>query len=509
VEPHRYYGVTAVRRSLLDLLFGKAVTALSTLAATLLLARELRTDEYAAYVAFVAIVSLVALVSTAGIQQALARYLPELRQANRGREMYTLMFTGLVLQMLILLTVTGGVIGIGSTAAAAFGLTAWSALLPWYLAVGFVRHMVIVLSVTLESLLWQRTAQLSLAFGGLVKLAAIAWLTWQGGLDLVAVIALEFAGESIALLWLVGGLLWRWRTDPSRAAPGSGWWPESRRRVTAYGAWAFLHGMARGGTGSPTARLLAARLLNDFGVAAFGFADRLADLMRRFLPMRLFVGVVRPVINARYTATRDFSDIAALANLGVRINMVILGLGVALLVAVGAPLFGWLTAGKYPEAGALLAAFCVLLMVESVQGALELLANAVEENRALFRANAPLVVALMLAVPLALNFGPMGLVIARIAGFAGSTWMVIRALRKRGYRYELDLGHATLVTVYVAVSALAGSMVYEYSGSLVAGGSAAAAVYGLANWLRIPLDPTDITTLLRLRRSRARPATAD
>ncbi len=73
-------------------------------------------------------------------------------------------------------------------------------LVRWYCLVGFLRINANFVTGALESLLWQRETQYSTAVVGLCKLALVAAVVWQGGMDLRDLVAIEVITELMLLV---------------------------------------------------------------------------------------------------------------------------------------------------------------------------------------------------------------------------------------------------------------------------------------------------------------------
>ena len=98
----------------------------------------------------------------------------------------------------------------GDSLAVLLKLNDWSWILGTYLIVGFFHIMVFFAAATLESLLWQKQSQYSMAAGALMRLVGVFYLIANNNLDLQTLVILELvteAGNTVVLgeVELIGG----------------------------------------------------------------------------------------------------------------------------------------------------------------------------------------------------------------------------------------------------------------------------------------------------------------
>lgn len=478
----QHYNLAKVRASLAHFLLGKSLTAVSSITTLLLIARALPIPHFAAYAVFQAVVNLIGLLTTFGIGQTVVRYVPELRAANNNLPMYRLISRGIATR--------GAVIGI-ALALAWLSVTWWAPLvnledwLPWlagYLLVGWFRLMNMFISRALESLLWQKLTQYSLASGSMLRLAAVTWLAWDHSLTLENVILMELAGEGLSFSFMLIGFLRSWRADPHRGEGDVEWGMQNRARMRKFGLWGYLQSLATLLYGGAPNRVAASTLLGASDVGVFGFVDNLADYGRKFLPTRMLHGIIRPVFFARYSQTGDFGELIGFANLTFRISLLALGLPAVILLAAGYPLLSWLTAGKYGEAAYLVSGFMLVLAVESLRSQLELLTQAIERNEIFLFSNLALSSSILVAVALLNWLGLWAFVVGAFVGNVLSLVVIQLWLRKVGLRFHLDLWLTFKSVLGVVLSGGLG-MLLSNAVSPVAGAIVGVTFFVVFSWL--------------------------
>ncbi|MCG8426018.1 MAG: lipopolysaccharide biosynthesis protein [Chromatiales bacterium] len=500
----RHYSLSAVSRSLRHFLVGKTFAMVCAFAVLFLLAGILEPGEYAVYVSLQALVILIGRVSGLGVQKAMLRYLPELRATENSLGAYRLLWQGTLLRFILIGLVMLGAALFLPALGRTFGLDAWLWLIPWYLLVGYLRLMNHWIASMLESFLWQREAQYSIALGGLVKLVGV--LLFASQLDLTIVVIIEFTSEAIVLLLLGYSWATRWRKDPARLTGTRTWWQENRGRALRFGFWGFLQNQSGLLYGSAPNRLVAAHFLPSAEVALFGLADNLINQVRRFMPTQLFISIIRPVALARFSTTQDFSKVSWIANLAYRLNLSLLVLGIALMVTVGEPLFAWLTDGKYPSAAWLVAGLLILMATEGMRTMVELMAQAVERNQMLFLSNLIQSASLLLAIPLVQWIGLWGLVVANIVGTVLANLVMIVHLRHGGYAFNMNLGRVAMIITYGILSTLLGWWLATAGVHFLLTGTAITALYAILCLWKPPLESDERELILKLVKQRI-PAT--
>lgn len=448
----KHYGRPAARRSLRHFLVGKGFKTVGTLATLVILARWLETSEYAAYISLKALIEVARPFTSIGATAVLVRFLPELRASGNSRAAYRLLGYGLAIRLVSVLFFIGIALPFLPQIGVAFSLNDWLWLIPWALALGLLDYITYTLSQSMESFLWQKEAQYSLATGNLVSMVIVLVLGLTGHLTVASALLAEGIGLGIALVWLTVGLYGRWEADEDRGEGDAGWLVRNRGRLLRFGAWTFGLNLTTVGYGPGPNRLLVAYNLPAADVAVFGFAGQIANLARRLMPTRMIASMIRPLLLARFASSGDFARLVSMINLVYRINLVILVLPIGALIVGGAPLLNWLTAGKYGDAAPLLAGMLLVLVSEGMRSMLELIVQAVEKNHILAGSNVVQSVSLLLAIPFIAALGPWALVVSNMVGTVMANMVLVVWLARYGYRFTLTWGPVSQVVAYTVAA---------------------------------------------------------
>ena len=480
----KHYGLNAVRSTLRHFLLGKVFTSISSVAVLLLLARELSIPDYAIYILIQAVILIVGLVSSFGINQSVMRYVPSLRAEGNNRAMYSLIFISLPIRALAIACVLSAVWWLQPHMVSWLNMGEWSWLLPWCLFMGWLRLLSFFLSQILESLLWQKSSQYSLALTSLIKLLMLIVMISYTDISFKDALMIDLIGEGLAVILLLSALTYGWRDDGERHNGNNKWFVEHRKRVFRYGMWSYFQTISNGLYGSAPNRLFAARFMSTIDLGLFGFVSALTDLGRRYLPTRMLHGMIRPLFFSKLINNSSFRELVQMADFNFRVSLLLLVIPALVLVTAGYPILNWLTNDKYGVAAYLLAAFLCVLALESFWSQIELLAQAVERNHLLVIGNILLSLSLLMALPMVSFLGLWSLVIANIIGnIAAITWIVL-SLTREGFPLVIEWKLTLRILILFGVSSVTGLLFNQQFQTLMTGNiiSLSLMVLGLIIW---------------------------
>ncbi|MBZ0069830.1 MAG: hypothetical protein K8F26_13575 [Thiobacillus sp.] len=497
----RHYDASKVRRSLAHFLTGKAFTAVSTLLVLLLLARALPKADYAILIVFEALIALTGMVASFGINQTLLRYVPELRATNNGLALYRLIRNALFSRAWVFGLAVIGLAGMGAWLAGWLGFSDRIDLFPWFLLAGWMGLMWFLLAQVMESLMWQKTSQYTIAVTAALRLLLLGVSYARGEADLVRVVMIEIVCHGITLALLLLGMWHNQRQDPFRHAGSLAWFKKNRTRISRYALSGYGFSLSTLLYGSQPNRAISARFLPPPAMGDYGFADSLANLFRRFLPSALLIGFIRPLYFARYAETGQLNYLERMANLIFRVNLIFLSGVVLALLFFGGPALDVLTAGKYGGTVYLVAAMLGVLALESLQIQHVLLCQTLERNGLLIYSNLILSGSLLVALPLFPAIGAWAIVLANLVGNLLAIAFIRIRLASTGQAFGLDSLLILRALLSIGLAAGLGYQIQHASG-LMAGGVAAIAVWLLLIGLLRPFSVEEINQLLGLLRRR-------
>lgn len=435
------YGAARIRRGVSFLVVGKAATAVAGIGTFILLVRVLPVEQFAAYSILFALVELVEAITGAGLNQILSRYVPELFVEHRKHVLRRLVAGALALRFGILAVFLAVVYVLAPTIAPLIGLTDWEWAVRAYLAVVLVRVAATTLFGILESMLHQAVAQLGFSLVAVLRFVLLAVAASQGSLDLETVIVIELVTDIAGFGVMSIGTIRAIRRDAvSDRGRDEGWVRANIRRMTEFAVKGYLQHLLILPYGGSTNRILVGASLSSGDVALFGFAQSVADLLERYLPVKLLAGVIRPVLTARYVRDRRFSDLEMAANLIFKLNATLVCLAAVVVYSGGQPMLALVTGGKYSEAGVgILLLMCALVLMYSVRFMLDHVCHAVEQNGPLMWSNALITSSILPGIAMLPSLGVYALPLANVVGLLIGTWVLVRRLRVAGFHYHHDM----------------------------------------------------------------------
>lgn len=432
-----HYSLRNIRRSAGHFLLGKAGSAALTFTAFALTARLLGTGQYGTYAALIAAVELALSLSTLGMDWATGRFLPEYRvRAGRAQLARFVAATGGLQAGVLLLAALG--LALGAEALAARMGLADAMLLQLYAAVLATEGIARVLrDQMLGLLLAQRAAQVATVMRGAVLVALLLAAplldgTAASALRYVAVAELAAAGAGLLLgAAALVRIVRRHAPDPAPTGTPA-WQPPSWRRVAAIARDAYASMLLLIPAGGAVLTLTLGAIAGAPAAGAFGFVRGLTEQVRRFLPIELFLGLIRPGIVSRYAQHRDFAALNRQIALVFAVS-VLAALPVLALLMAQAPLVARFIGGApFAEAGPLLAVWSVSLLLFTHRRALEVVANTAERSAACIVGSAVLAVSPLAMAALLWAGAPVPVALAAPLladlGFSGVVaWLLHRA----------------------------------------------------------------------------------
>ena len=411
-----HYSLDNLRHSLRHFFIGKAASAIIALLLMVLLARWLPKEDYAVYVSLQALLVIVSYVTSFGINQSLLRYIPELRVAGNNLPLYRMVVRSLLARFIA--------IGLGFFVIWTllpwlgrwFNLSRWQDWVSVYLLVGWLRLFGQFLGRIMETLLWQKQSQYSQAAGSFIRLVAIALAATYATVDIPTLFVIELASEGLIVMFLAAGYVRQWRADSNRNEGDPDWWHTHRVRSRRYALWSYLSTLTSVLANSAPYRLVAAKMLLPEGVALYGFASGVSDMLNRYTPTRLMQSTIRSVLVARFAETSNRDDLIAKLSLNFRANALMLSIFAALTLSSAHPVLDWLTHGKYANADMLLASLIGILLLDVMRAQLEMFAEVTEQNQWVFAGGFMLLLGLVSTIPLSSLFGTWGLLIGNAIG---------------------------------------------------------------------------------------------
>lgn len=488
-----HYSGDRVRRGIEHFLLGKGVSAVCGFMAMVLVVRALSLQAFADYTVLVALVELATALSGLGLGHVLLRYVPELYEKQYRLSLRRLVWGAIGMRSVAIVLLALVLHGASSGLAQLVGIAGGGVVVSAFLAVVVLRSTAQFLSQVLESTLHQGISQTGFSLAALLRLLGMAWLVHQGGeVSLIEVIFVEALADAACLLVMALGLvkvLYEQAVEAAEANPADGPWMQGRlQAMVRFAAAGYVQHLVILPYGGNTNRLVAGHMLAAPAVASYGFAQSLYEYLKRYLPAQLMVGLIRPVVVARWARERSFPAIAEISSQVVLINVLLIGGVLAVLAVAGRESLAVISGGKYAgESLAVLFGLCVVLLLETQRQQIEVLVQTVERYEELIPSNALVAASVLGAIALLPLLGALAFPIANAVGLvAGNRWVSAR-LRRHGYEYRHDWRGSMLVVLCGAVAVSFGWLL-RWTGVhwALAAGAVTALFSALAWWLLGP-----------------------
>lgn len=480
------YGRDRVRRGLQHFLIGKIVSAVAGFTAMVLVVRALPVPEFAAYSVLIALVEVFTALSGMGLSHIILRYVPELFNAGRMMSLRQVVSIALLLRSAVLVVALLIAWALAVPIARLVGLEDMVQAFQLFLLVVGLRSTSHFLSQILESTLHQGYSQLGFSAAAIGRCVGMFWLLQAGDATLMHVIVLEAVCDGLACVVLGIGVFNVLRSAPASAMASTvpdHWASTHRRQMARFALSAYLQHLATLPYGGNTNRLVGGVMFGDRVMASFGFALSLYEYAKRYLPTQLLIGVIRPVVVARFTADRNFPSVAKLCEQSFQINLMFL-LGVAAGLAVAGPeLLAIVSAGKYGrESAVLLIALLAVLVLETQRLVLEVLTQTVERYDLMIVSNLFLSSSVLLGILVYPWVGAIGFPVANGLALLLANVATIRRLSASGFRYTPDHASTFKVLGMSVAASLVGYLCKLAGAGWLTGLVACSMVYVLLAW---------------------------
>lgn len=489
------YGHERVKRGFLHFMIGKGVSSVAGFLATVLVIRALTIDAFAVYSVLTAFVALLTAISGLGLAHVLLRYVPELYALHYKTALRQLISNALLIRTVALLAATLVAFWFEDKLMPEIGLEGQASAFNVFLLVVLLRSSTHVLSQVLESTLHQSLAQLAFTVASVIRLAGMAYLLHRGQTSLLDVIWVEVIGDSASFLIGCSGVAQVLRHNTGNGAAGSAderqapaddalWLHANLRQMARFALAGYVQHLAIMPYGGAANRLVGGHMLGVGALANFGFAQSLYEYVARYLPAQLLVGLIRPIVVARYCERRDFSVAAKLCGQVLQINILLIGAGLAMLAVGGTEVLAWMSAKKYgAEAAMLLAMLLFVLLLETQRQQLELLVQTVEQYRELIASNILLACSVFIAILLIPAWGAIAFPIANLIGLVVANAWVQHRMRTLGYHFPHDWASTMKVALVLVACGLAGMGLKLAGVPWVQSVVATTALYGLLGYV--------------------------
>jgi O-antigen/teichoic acid export membrane protein len=455
------YGGKRFKRGLLFFTLGKVVSGISGFLAMVLVVRLLSVQEFAHYSVLVSLIEIFAAFSALGLSHVLLRFVPELyvkhyTYALKQLVLKTFLIRSAVLVLMVLLSYQFAL-----PISRFFGMTNFTTAFQLYLIVVLLRTTLFFLSQILESTLHQNVTQLAFIMATVARLVGMLYLSYGETVSLQDVIWVEIVSDVLGLILMLYGILdviFSNHGDHKSQRIDIGWLKINEAQIRHVAVTGYSQHIIGLPFGSNTNRLVGGYLFAVPMMASFGFAQSIYEYIKRYLPAQLLLGLVRPVVVARYSQSRNFNESEQIGSSMMLVNMLLIGAIVLVLLVSGKPLLSWVSHGKYHgDALTVLLALMAVLALETHRLILEMLVQTVQRYDILIGSNFALSISI---IPAILCFPLIGAIAFPVANalvlFASNFWVRTK-LREAGYQVRMRSRTALCILLILSITTLTGA----------------------------------------------------
>ena len=370
-----HFSFQKLKRSLAHFAIGKIASGIIGIFILFLLVRALSPNDFGIYVTLLALFEILQLGSSFGLLTSAQRYVTDCRISGTGKQLRQLVKDLLIWRLITLSLVSVIFWLVSKPLMQYFDIAGSQHVLDIYLIVIVSEGTSRLADIIFESLLLQGKAQISILIRNGAKLIGFAFLLFSlPEVTLLSVIKVEAVTTALGMIVSVGLMhqyLNKVKPDGARDEILVGYkFPKVFNRFSYQFYLAQLVGLAYG---PDVVKMIVAKIFGMVEVAVFGFAFAIINILLRYMPAYLLLGMVRPIFVAKKTSGATFGEVNDLMNLVLKINVFFLVPVMLFFLLYGEEFSVWVTHGKYPQAGHLLVVMSVLLGLQTLHGILGVL----------------------------------------------------------------------------------------------------------------------------------------
>lgn len=442
------YSTANLKKSSVYFLVGKLASGILTFVILIVLARLLDNQAYGAYATLLALLELGLALGDLGISWASNRYIPEYRLHASARQLGALIASIITFRLLALTGVAAIVFLFKGLLARYLHLDNFLPAIQLYIIILAVEGLGrAIRDEIFSALLQQKIAQSLLILRNLILLFLV-FNGADGSLDLNDFAWMELYASIIATTFsLLGIIFYLLQLKQERQVD---WQPPTFKQFvrTARAMYAsFLLTMARG---QQVFMLIVNALLGLEAAAVFGFASNLNNLLRRYLPAELLMGLIQPKLVADYSLHKDMNRLSRHALFAWKLSLIVLVPALSFFIVCGESFSELMSGGNIKGAGSIMAGLALSLVLFSQRRILETIANILEHPEACVMASMTSLVSLPLVLLLIdQGLGLWAVVIALFVAELIFNLTLVYRLKQVGCPYGLSFVMACRLAVLI------------------------------------------------------------
>lgn len=355
-----------VKKNFVYFAIGKSLTMIVGFSLLLLLIRFLSIEEFTFYVIVLSLIEIVGLASSFGVLSIAQRYIPELMNSGHFSSMTRLVWVLAVARFFSLVFVCIFLFYFSAHLLSFINFSDYLTIFQLYLIVIVYENFNRYLDIVFESLLMQKVAQLTILVRNSLRLAAVVFfILFQEQFDLYVFVQIEISvalfGAGLGVIILIYKLKRLGRIQDTSYNRFLDY-----KRYFRFAAPTYYAQLTMMSYGPDLVKIITMKIFGSVETAAFGFAFSIMAMIRRFSPMFLLVGMIRPLIVTAYSKDDGYKHLNMMVHILLKINLLFALPVLAFVVLNGDGFISFLTGGKLNEAGMYLLFFTLLVILQTI-----------------------------------------------------------------------------------------------------------------------------------------------
>ena len=460
----KYFSQKRVRKSFIHFIFGRALTSILSFSYAILVVRELSIEDYATYTIMVGIAFLSIYLSGLGLHKTVPKYLSEIKQKNEHLNLKKLNFSLTIIRIFSLFVFIFILNLFIAPIFDALGLKYSLNLAIYFFCYVFLFGLSLHLMKTLQVLLMQKEVSIGFSLEWTIKvLLLISILFYYEQLTLEQVFLLNllpiFINITVCFYFQYSFIKkLDYSSDNSEIL--------DIKNIYKFSLHNYFQTLAGFHVHDSVGRILAGLLASPVAVAALGFSYAVSAALKRYLPANLFIGLLEPVIMAKYSDSKSFTQVTLLTGTILKLNLFIVIPLIIWLGISGEDFINLASKDKFGEYSWVVAAMFFILALDNHRSILELICNAVDESLLLFTSNIVSYPLVFLWAILAYFFSIEGFIVGLISIMVFRNMWLERKLSNRNFIFKLDWFALCKMILVSLLSVYASSYIVSYFGEL-------------------------------------------
>jgi len=342
--------------------FGKLVSQVLGLIASILVIRKLDVDVYGTFSFLLGLFSVFQLFILSPVKDLLNRFIPELSMNNHMNALKRLAIYSTIISIILTGLMLACFAIFQGPIAKFFNINQFDLhfnAFMWYVITFGIKSMI---EVIFTSLLLHKHSSTYNIFSYLAR--AILYFAFLPLLDVNLLLNIESIVSVVFIIFAVILIIRKYKTITNlKDTPYDG--PPLTKRVLRYGSLSMMNELGAGVVGKTSDYYIISAMSNAYNVGLYGFALKIYDMFYKVLPVREFETVLRPLFFKKFTGENEGMGLNQMYNFIIKILLPIFLAPFVYFVVFGLPVINIVFDPKYADAYVIT---CISLLTNVIAG---------------------------------------------------------------------------------------------------------------------------------------------